>query len=72
MSTPGGSESSGAVVAFDREVGLGEIRADNGVVYRFHCTEIADGTRDIEVGTNVRFGLIGKLGRYEAAHITQA
>lgn len=63
---------AGTVIAFDREVGLGEVRAADGSVYPFHCIEIADGTRDIAVGTAVEFGLIGKLGRYEAAHIAPA
>lgn len=60
----------GTVVAFDREVGLGEVRADDGDTLPFHCIEIADGSRDIAVGTRVVFGLIGKLGRFEAAGLT--
>ena len=65
------SANTGAVVSFDREVGLGEIDAA-GIRYPFHCIEIADGSRDIEVGASVRFDLIAKLGRYEAAHIAPA
>jgi len=61
---------SGAVVAFDGEVGLGEIESTDGVRYPFHCIAIADGSRTIDVGTPVRFGLLGKLGRYEATDIT--
>ncbi|MEN9647052.1 MAG: hypothetical protein RL238_3721, partial [Actinomycetota bacterium] len=60
----------GAVVEFDRAVGLGRVVTDDGAVYPFHCIEIADGTRDIAVGTAVTFELLGKLGRYEAARIT--
>jgi CspA family cold shock protein len=62
----------GAVVEFDRQVGLGAVRADDGTTYPFHCIEIADGSRDIEVGAAVQFGLIGKLGRYEAAGLAPA
>jgi len=61
--------STGIVTDFDREVGLGVIEAD-GVRYPFHCIEIADGTRDIAVGTEVSFDLLCKLGRYEAAAIS--
>ena len=62
----------GTVTSFDREVGLGEVTTADGSVVLFHCIEIADGTRDIAVGADVTFGLIGKLGRYEAAGITPA
>jgi hypothetical protein len=64
------STKHGAVVAFDPQVGLGEVRGTDGTVYPFHCIEIADGSRDIEVGATVQFTLIGKLGRYEAAGLT--
>ena len=61
------SEFRGTVVAFDKEVGLGTVRRDDGAEFEFHCIEIADGSRDIPVGAEVGFGLICKLGRYEAA-----
>ena len=60
----------GRVVAFDEAVGLGEVESDGGTRYAFHCIEIADGTRTIAVGTSVRFTLLCKLGRYEAADIS--
>jgi cold shock CspA family protein len=63
---------SGHVVAFDREVGLGEVAGADGTTYLFHCIEIADGSRDIPVGQPVSFTLIGKLGRFEAANISPA
>lgn len=59
----------GVVTSFDREVGLGEVTSSDGAVYGFHCIEIADGSRDIAVGTAVSFMLIGKLGRFEAARV---
>jgi cold shock CspA family protein len=46
----------GTITQFDEERGLGELDAD-GVVYPFHCTAIVDGTRTIEVGTPVTFGV---------------
>ena len=60
---------TGTVTEFDTEVGLGMVDAE-GVGYPFHCIEIADGTREIVVGTAVTFEVLCKLGRYEAASIT--
>jgi cold shock CspA family protein len=63
----------GKVSAFDERRGLGEITADDGTAYPFHCTVIADGTRTIEVGTPVTFEVVpGALGRWEAAAIKPA
>ena len=59
----------GSVTAFDEPRGLGEVTDDDGAVFAFHCVEIVDGTRSIEVGTPVRFDVVAKLGRYEAARI---
>ena len=62
---------TGTVTAFDERRGLGEITADDGTTYPFHCTAIADGTRTIAVGTAVEFEVVpGQLGRWEAAAIT--
>ena len=61
---------TGSVTAFDQRRGLGEITADDGVIYPFHCTVIADGTRTIAVGTSVEFDVIpGHQGRWEAAAV---
>ena len=60
----------GKVVAFDREVGLGEVRGDDGTALPFHCIEIADGSRDIAVGTRVTYRVVPKLGSYEASGLT--
>ena len=47
--------------------------ADDGAVYPFHSTRIADGSRTIAVGTHVEFEVVaGRLGRWEAAAITPA
>ena len=65
------STNDGVVVAFDEAVGLGEVQRVDGVRFPFHCIELADGTRAIEVDTAVTFGLLCKLGRYEAANIAR-
>jgi cold shock CspA family protein len=57
----------GVVADFDAAVGLGTVRDDDGRPYPFHCTQIADGSRDIAAGTNVEFDVTaGHLGRWEA------
>jgi cold shock CspA family protein len=59
----------GTVTAFDKVVGLGEITGQDGSVVMFHCIVIADGSRDIPLGADVEFDLMGKLGHYEATHV---
>ena len=59
----------GTVTTFDKVVGLGEITRDDGTIVPFHCIVIADGSRDIPIGTEVEFDVMGKLGRYEADHV---
>jgi cold shock CspA family protein len=61
------------VARFDERRGLGEIAGDDGAVYPFHCTVIADGSRTIAVGTAVEFQRVpGHLGRWEASSIVLA
>jgi cold shock CspA family protein len=63
-------EGSGTVASFEKDRGLGEIVTSDGQIYPFHCTAIADGTRDIAVGAAVTFTVTaGHLGRLEAADI---
>jgi cold shock CspA family protein len=64
-----GAARRGTVTAFDDAVGLGTIAGDDGIERAFHCIEIADGSRSIEVGTVVSFEVLGKFGRWEAANI---
>ncbi len=64
-----GSGRRGEVTEFDARAGLGTIRSDDGTEFRFHCVEIADGSRSIEVGTAVTFDVLPKYGRYEAANV---
>jgi cold shock CspA family protein len=62
---------TGTVTAFDDAAGLGTITADDGGAYRFHCTAIADGTRTIDVDTEVEFELRpARHGSYEAGAVT--
>ncbi len=61
---------TGIVEAFDHDVGLGVVR-DGDRAYPFHCTQIADGSRDITVGTHVTFVVVaGRGGRWEAGAIS--
>jgi cold shock CspA family protein len=63
---------NGTVTAFDEHRGWGEITADDGSVYPFHCTVLADGTRSVPRDTLVEFEVVaGHLGRWEAATVTK-
>ena len=64
-----GRGRTGRVASFDAAVGLGEIESSTGERHRFHCIEIADGTRDIAQGADVSFDVLLKFGRVEAANI---
>jgi CspA family cold shock protein len=59
----------GVVSEFDEHVGLGVVTDSAGARFPFHCAEIADGTRTIEVGKEVNFDVLTKLGRIEAAGV---
>jgi cold shock CspA family protein len=79
--TPPAGRRSGRVAEFDESAGLGVI-ADPGergggagrpAEYPFHCTQIADGSRTIAVGTPVTFeARAGRSGRWEAYAISPA
>ncbi len=64
-----GTGRRGVVTTFDESVGLGTICGADGAQHRFHCIEIADGSRAIDVGAEVSFDLLAKFGRWEAANI---
>ena len=68
----GRAESSrimnGVVASFNSHRGLGYISADD-VQYLFHCAEILDGTREIEVGAQVSFVEAHRFGNLEASEI---
>jgi cold shock CspA family protein len=57
----------GVVTEFDDERGLGVVTGDDGCDLPFHCTEVLDGSRFVEVGTPVLYVVApGHLGRLEA------
>jgi len=63
----------GVIDTFDERRGIGTVRTPDGATYPFHCTQIADGSRMIATGTQIRFTMVaGHLGRLEAAAIERA
>ncbi len=64
---------SGRVATFDDHRGRGEVEARGGLRFPFHCTAVADGTRTIGEGAEVRFRLVlGPLGQLEATAVILA
>ncbi len=61
---------NGIVESFNSHRGLGYISA-NGVQYLFHCAEIIDGTREIEIGAKVSFIAAQRFGNVEASQIAK-
>ncbi|MDA8282724.1 MAG: cold shock domain-containing protein [Actinomycetota bacterium] len=62
--------ATGQVSEFDAGTGLGTVTADDGTEARFHCTQIAGGTREIPVGARVSFTVLaGRGGRWEAGNL---
>ena len=65
------AERSGRVEQYLSSTGLGEVSDESGLRYPFHCTAIANGTREIPDGQPVRFVLrTARGGRLEADAIT--
>ena len=63
-------QARGRVTRFEESRGIGEVTGDDGQVYPFHCTQIADGSRRIAVGAAVRFAVgAGGGGRWEAVGV---
>lgn len=60
---------AGVVTDFSAERGLGTIESVDGDSFLFHVIEIADGTRDIDVGRAVTFDRLPRFGRLQAARI---
>ena len=54
---------------FDGPVDVVTMTTPDGATYPFHCAEITDGTRAIDVGSPVRFALRARFGRYEAGAV---
>lgn len=59
----------GQVVAFDARAGLGDIQDQQGTVWPFHCVSLSDGSRNVDVGTQVTFTVRFHVKRDEAFDI---
>lgn len=60
----------GEVTSFDDGLAYGEVTDNDGDVFFFHCTQIVDGSRTIQVGAHVEFTLVpGHIGRWEASEV---
>jgi cold shock CspA family protein len=60
----------GTVRTFDERRGMGEITSEDGNVFAFHSTAIANGSRRITEGAQVEFDVVAGLpGCWEAAAI---
>jgi cold shock CspA family protein len=65
-----GEPATGTVTAFDAGRGHGAIALDAGGVVEFHATQLADGSRSVEVGRRVECRVVPwHRGRLEAAAI---
>ncbi|MGB8196146.1 MAG: hypothetical protein WCF25_03975 [Acidimicrobiales bacterium] len=65
-------EIHGRVEAFDVRRGDGRILSEDGVRFYFHCVDIADGSRSIELDELVRAErTVGHLGHDEARAVTK-
>jgi cold shock CspA family protein len=66
-------ELTGTVRTFDAVRGYGTVESDDSRSWFFHCTQIADGSRSINVGARVHFGVVaGRMGRWEAVGLRDA
>ena len=63
---------TGTVASFDHAAGLGVVENSDGLTWLFHCTSIADGSRDIAVDTKVGFEVAAAgPGRWEAHSLAE-
>ncbi len=61
---------NGKVLEFDAHSGLGVVESVDGARHAFHCTQVADGSRTVQVGMLVRYEIVpGGLGAWEAGAI---
>lgn len=72
MNPPRFARVVGVVRAFDEAAGWGTVHTDTDQDLFFHCTQIADGSRSIRVGTRVEADVapIG-LGSWEATEVRE-
>ena len=59
---------NGVVTSFNSHRGLGFI-AVGDTQYLFHCAELVDGSREIQVGARVSFVVAHRFGNLEASEI---
>ena len=59
----------GTVREFDEAKGIGVIVSDDDRPFVFQCIEIADGTRNIDVGQAVSFRPLPRFGLFQAGAI---
>jgi cold shock CspA family protein len=65
-------EIRGRVESFDERRGDGRLVSEKGERLYFHCVDIADGSRTIEVGQPVTAERsVGHLGHDEAVKVTK-
>lgn len=70
-SVPSTGPFLGRVTSFDAQRGLGTVTDTKGSAFAFHATAIGDGSRRIDLGTDVSFVVAaGHCGRYEARALT--
>ncbi len=56
---------------FDPVVGWGSVSVvGTGEVLGFHCLDIADGSRNIDVGRRVHCRRVGRLGHWQATDLS--
>jgi len=60
---------NGVVFDFDEFVGLGYVRSEAGHGYLFHCIDIVDGSRFVNVGASVKFETVTRFKKSEAVKI---
>ena len=66
------SRRRGRVTEFDAHRGLGVVSTDDGAEFPFHCTQLVDDSRQVDVGAPVEFVEIpGGIGRWEAGEIVK-
>ena len=64
------SRRRGRVTEFDAHRGLGVV--SDGAEFPFHCTQLVDDSRQVDVGAPVEFVEIpGGIGRWEAGEIVK-
>ena len=60
----------GVIDEFDADVGVGRLRSEGGESFFFHCVDIEDGTRRIDVGVQAQGRrAVGHLGHDEVVAV---